>query len=88
MRDNPEGEELDPAVDDRKSCKKYSPSISSCMDKSTKEGCNRGAKSGKVTECEAGKDQFLSGNRGNLTRENCEKDFVSMYLYYDREDTH
>jgi len=37
MRDNPGGE-LDTAVDD---CKQNSPSISSCSDKRTNEGCDR-----------------------------------------------
>jgi len=43
MRDNPEGVELNPAVDDRRRCKKNS-SVLSCIDKMTKNSCDRGSK--------------------------------------------
>jgi len=42
MRDNPEGDELDPAVDDRRRCKNHSSSVLSCIDKRTK-GCDSGS---------------------------------------------
>jgi len=41
MRDNPEGSALDPAVDNRRGCKKDSPFALSCLGKRTKEGCDR-----------------------------------------------
>jgi len=44
MQDNPVRGELDLAVDDRRRCKKNSSSILSCIDKKTKESCNRGSK--------------------------------------------
>jgi len=53
MRDNPEGGELDPADDVHKRCKKNSPSVLSCIDKRTKEGCDRGSEVGTV---HSGKD--------------------------------
>jgi len=43
MRYNPEGDELDPAVDLCKRCKNNSHSVVSCMDKRTKEGCDHGS---------------------------------------------
>jgi len=56
MRDNPEGSELDPAVDDRRRSKKNYSSILSCMGKRTKEGCDRDSEvetllSGRGKEC-------------------------------------
>jgi len=48
MRDNPDGGELDPAQDVRTSCKKISPSVLSCIGKSTREGLNRGSEVGTV----------------------------------------
>jgi len=48
MQDNPEGSELDPANDVSKHCKKNSPSVLSCIDKRTKEGCDRGGEVGTV----------------------------------------
>jgi len=36
---NPEGGELDPAVDIHRRCKKNSPSVLSCKGKRTKQGC-------------------------------------------------
>jgi len=38
--------ELDPAVDDHKSCKKNSLFILSCIGKRTKQGCDSGSKEG------------------------------------------
>jgi len=75
MRDNPERGELDPAEGVRRCCKKNYPSVLSCIGKRTREGCNRGNKSGQFTADEMGKGQFLRGNRRNLA-EGFEKDFV------------
>jgi len=41
MRDNPEGGELDSADDVCRRCKKNS--VFSCIDKRTKDGCDRGS---------------------------------------------
>jgi len=38
MRDYPEGGEFDPAVDDRRRCKKKYPSALSCMSKKNLKG--------------------------------------------------
>jgi len=46
MQDKPEEGELDPAVDDRRCCKN-SP-ILSCIDKRTKEGCDKAKKSSNL----------------------------------------
>jgi len=54
MRDNPEGSELDLAVDDRRYCKKNSPSVLSYIDKRIKEGCDRDSEVGTFTAGEAG----------------------------------
>jgi len=43
MRDNPEGGELDPAVDDRRRCKKNFPFVLLCIDKRNKEGYDHGS---------------------------------------------
>jgi len=49
MRDNPDGSaELDPAVDNRRRCKKNSSSLLSYADKRTKEGCDRDSEVGTV----------------------------------------
>jgi len=64
-----------PAVDDRRRCKKNSPSILSCLEKRTKEGCDRGSKVGTV---HGGKGPApLRKLKESSRRENCEKDFVS-----------
>jgi len=47
MRENPEEDELDPADDVRRHCKNSS-SVSSCIDKRTKEGCDHGSEVGTV----------------------------------------
>jgi len=77
MRDPPEEGELDPAVDVRRRCMKNSPSVLSCIDKRTKESCNRGSEVGTVHSVRGEKGPFLLGNRRNLARENFEKDFFS-----------
>jgi len=59
MRDDPKGGDLDPAVDDRKRCKKNSPSVLSCTGKGTKEGCDLAAESSQFTADETGMGQFL-----------------------------
>jgi len=41
MRDSPELSELDPVDDVRRHCKKNSPSVLSCIDMRTREGCDR-----------------------------------------------
>jgi len=43
MWKNPEGGELDSAECVRRRCKKNSPSALSCIDKRTREGCDRGS---------------------------------------------
>jgi len=43
IRENPEGGELDPADDERRCCKKNFSYVLSCLDKRTKEGCDRGS---------------------------------------------
>jgi len=48
MQENPEGDELDDSViDDRRRCKNNSP-VLFCIDKRTKESCDRGSKVGTV----------------------------------------
>jgi len=50
MRDNPEGGEVDFAVDDRRRCKKNSPSVLSCIDKRNKrKAVTATAKSGQFS---------------------------------------
>jgi len=58
MWDNPGGEP-DPAVHDRRRCKKNSPSVLSCIHKRTKEGCDRGSEDETVTTSKTGKSQFF-----------------------------
>jgi len=48
MRVNPEVSQLDPALDDRRYCKKNSPSVLSCIYKMTKEICDCGSEVGPV----------------------------------------
>jgi len=48
MRDNPGGDELDPAKGGRRCYKKNSPSILFYMGKRKREGCGRGSKVGTV----------------------------------------
>jgi len=48
IRDNTEGGELDPAADVRRHCKRNSSSVLSCIDKRTKEGCDRSSEVGAV----------------------------------------
>jgi len=43
MRDNLEGDELDPENDVRRRSKKNFPSVLSCIGNRTKEGCDRGS---------------------------------------------
>jgi len=43
MRDNPGGDELDPAESVHRCCKKNSPSVLFCTGKRTREGCDRGS---------------------------------------------
>jgi len=47
MLGNPEGSELNPAVDDRRCCKK-SPFVLFCIGKRTREGCDRGSEVGTI----------------------------------------
>jgi len=56
MWDNPEGGDLDPADDVRR--KNFS-SVLSCIDKKTKEDCDRGSEVGTVHSERDWKDQFL-----------------------------
>jgi len=48
MWDSQDGGGPDPAIDDRRPSKKNSPSVLSCIDKRTKEGCDRGSVDGMV----------------------------------------
>jgi len=48
MRDNPEGDELDPAEGVRRRCKKNFSSVFSCISKRTREDCDRDSKIGTV----------------------------------------
>jgi len=76
MRDNPEGGELDPAKVARRSCKKNSPSVFSCIGMRTREGCNRGNDAGTT---HSGSDRKVSaplptkpkesGKRGSLEKD-------------------
>jgi len=50
MRDNSKRVELDPAEGVRRRCKKNSPSVLSCIDKRTKEGCDCGSEVGKNSQ--------------------------------------
>jgi len=47
MQDNPGGDALDSAEGVRRLCKKKS-SVLSCLDKRTREGCDRGSKVGTL----------------------------------------
>jgi len=53
------------AVDVPKRCKKNFSFVLSCIDKRTKKAMTVAAKSEQFTEGEAGKNQFLGGNRRN-----------------------
>jgi len=55
MRVNPEGGELNPAVDIRRRGKKNYSSVLSCIGKKTKEGCDRGSGVGTVHSRRDGK---------------------------------
>jgi len=55
MRDNPGGDELDPAEGVRSYCKKNSPSVLSCIGKWTREGCDCGSEVGTVHSERGGK---------------------------------
>jgi len=46
MRDNPERDELDPAVNIAGAARRISPSVLSCINEKTKEGCYRGSEVG------------------------------------------
>jgi len=78
MRDNPEGGEQDLADDVRRRCKKNSPSVLSCIDKRTKEGCNRGSEF-RTVHSERNVERPVPLRKPNESgrRECCEKDFVS-----------
>jgi len=60
---------LQNADDARKRCKKNSPSVLSCVDKRTKECCDRGSEVGTVTADVTEKGQFLRRNRRNLAKQ-------------------
>jgi len=66
MRDNSRGE-LDPAENVHRRCKKNS-SVLSCIDKRTREGCDRGSEVRTVHSGRDGEGQFR-GNRRNLAEE-------------------
>jgi len=82
MRDNLDGGELHPTVDDRRRCKKNSLSALSYICKKTKEGSNRGSKVGRDSlqrRARRGKFQFLLRNREGLAKEKVVRDFVSTW---------
>jgi len=66
MRDNPGGDELDPAKGVRRRCKKNSLSVLSCIGKRTSEGCDRGSDVGQFT---ADEGQFLSEETEGIWQE-------------------
>jgi len=51
--------EIGPAFDNRRRCKKNSPSVLSYIGKRTKEGCDCGREARQFTAAEAGMDHFL-----------------------------
>jgi len=68
MRNNPEGSELDPAVDDRRHCKKNFPSILSCIGERIK----------KAVTVVANSEQFTpEENRRNLTKKRIVREMSS-----------
>jgi len=67
MRDSQGGGESDPAEGVRRRCIKNSPFVLSCIGKRTKEGCVSEVET--FTADKTRKDQFLRGNRRNLTGE-------------------
>jgi len=69
MLDNPLGGESDSAKGDCRRRMKNSSSVLSCIDKRTREGCDRGSVVGQFTADETGKGQFLRENRRNLAGE-------------------
>jgi len=48
MRDNPGGGESEPAQGVYRRCKKNSPSVFSCLGKTTRKGCDHGSEGGTV----------------------------------------
>jgi len=72
--DNPKGGELDLAVDGRTRCKKNS-SVLSCIDKRTKEGCDRDSAIRTVHNRLRRKGPIPPRRPGK--RKNCRRDFVS-----------
>jgi len=71
MRDNPERRELDPALDDRRRCKKNSPSVLSCRDNKIKEVCDRGSKVETVPVAKRGRASSTEETEETRRRENC-----------------
>jgi len=74
MQDNVERDELDPADDARRRCKKNSP-VLSCIGKRTKQGCDCGSEVGTVHSGQG--PVTLGESKKSGKRESCEKDFVS-----------
>jgi len=77
MRDNPGGDESDPAEGVLGRCKN-SPSVLSCIGKRTREGCDRDSEVGTVHSGRNGKGPVPSRKpKESGMRGSCEKDFVS-----------
>jgi len=74
MRDNPEGEKLDPSEDVRRRC--MLPFYSALVIGQEKTVTVL-AKSGQFTADETEKDQFLRGNRRNLVQEEIVRNILS-----------
>jgi len=75
---NPEWDELNPADDVRRRCKNNCSCFLSCIDKRTKDGCDRGSEVGTVqSERDGGKASSSEETKESGRRESCEKDFIS-----------
>jgi len=66
MRDNPEGDELDPAEGVCRRCKKNSFFVLSCISNKTRESCDRGSEVGTV-HCERDGEGPVSPKRSQPT---------------------
>jgi len=78
MCDNPGGGESNPAEGVRGRCKMKSPSVLSCIGKTTREGCDRGREVGTVHSRYDGEGTVpLRKSKESGRRGSYEKDFVS-----------
>jgi len=77
MKDNPEGGELDLADDAASATRRILPTVSSCIDKRTKEDCDRGSKVGTVHGGRHGEGPvLLRKSKETGRRVSYEKDFI------------